>query len=245
MEGEFILLFLIAAIAMAAIFTPVLVATIKRKKVGERQGQTARIITLSITGLLFAVSLISAVYLMVYKLPKRYYLDKAQKEFDEAEYKTKIERILEEKYYFGGAYSGYYYDVTDVEFVYTFDEKPRVFIVTYTSDGGRKEKPEAEEKYETRWAVGFIYRDKPYMSLLGEYWEETPLHGSDDENPFIKYGAQDKKKYYFGFNGFGYLNDEGKIIGVNGEFENKEIPEDGGEDFRPYIVNYYVYELKE
>ena len=236
MEGEFILLFLIAAIAMAAIFTPVLVATMKRKKVGERQGQTARIITLSITGLMFAVSLISAVYLMVYRLPKRYYLDKSQKEFDESEYKAKIERVLEEKYHFGGAYGGYYYDVTDVEFVYTFDEKPRVFIVTYTSDGGRKENLEAEEKYETRWSVGYIYRDKLYLSLLGESWKETPSGGSDKENPFIKHDAQDKKKYYFGFNGFGYLNDEGKIIGVNGKRENTEIVEADYKNLRPYFV---------
>lgn len=243
MDVGLVIFLLAAALAAIVVFVKLVVSLVKRRATATGTEKAIKIGCSAAAFVIFALCFGYFIYLAFFYPPK-YYLDKAQKEFDESEYKAKIERILEKKYYFGGAYGGYYYDVTDVEFVYTLDEKPRVFIVTYTSDGGRKESPEAEEKYETRWAVGFIYRDKPYMSLLGEYWEETPSRGSDDENPFIKHGAQDKKKYYYGFNGFGYLNDEGKIIGVNGEFENKEIPEDGGEDFRPYIVNYYVYELK-
>ena len=235
MDVGLVIFLLAAALVAIVLFVKLVVSLAKRRATATGKEKAIKIGCSAAAFVIFALCFGYFIYLAFFYPPK-YYLDKAQKEFDESEYKAKIERILEEKYYFGGAYSGYYYDVTDVEFVYTLDEKPRVFIVTYTSDGGRTENPEAEEKYETRWSVGYIYRDKLYLSLLGESWKETPSGGSDKENPFIKHGAQDKKKYYFGFNGFGYLNDEGKIIGVNGKRENTEIVEADYKNLRPYFV---------
>lgn len=235
MDVGLVIFLLAAALAAIVVFVKLVVSLAKRRATATGKEKAIKIGCSAAAFVIFALCFGYFIYLAFFYQPK-YYLDKNQNDFDESEYKAKIERVLEEKYHFGGAYGGYYYDVTDVEFVYTFDEKPRVFIVTYTSDGGRKENPEAEEKYETRWSVGYIYRDKLYLSLLGESWKETPSGGSDKENPFIKHDAQDKKKYYFGFNGFGYLNDEGKIIGVNGKRENTEIVEADYKNLRPYFV---------
>lgn len=196
----------------------------------------ARAAKISFSAVSLVVFLICAGFLcyMLFFSPGKFRLTDDFKSFDEEEEKACIERMIENKETNGRPL--YYFDVTEVEFLYDFDDVPRVFLVTYERmEEGRY----GEKNIVTNYMLGFFYKERVYIAynMYAAGWQE---------NPFIRYGAQDKKKYYFDCDRYGYLNDDGKIIGVNGEWEGKIIPEEEYKNLKPYIVKVFgVEELEE
>lgn len=192
---------------------------VKRKSVASFSEKAVKV---SCFAIFFAAFVVSAFFL-VYMIspPKKIWLNDETKDFNIEETKSRIIGLLPEEYL-----------NASVEFLYTPDEKPRVFVISYQS-----KKTYGGNDYYTAYEIGFIYKSRFYVS-------NTMALGWDKENPFIKHGAENKKKYYFSCGRYAYLSDDGNIIGINGEWENNVIPSEELKKQKTYFVKRDVWELK-